>query len=302
MTKASSPVSSKTSLQATLIGTAAILIWGSLALLTTYTGKIPPFQLTAMTFAVASGVAALKWILLRQSPQPFLQQPWPVWLVGIGGLFGYHFFYFTALRYAPAAEASLVSYLWPLLIVLMSGLLPGERLRWFHLLGAGVAFLGAVTLILRGGTAFSATAILGYLAAVICAVVWSGYSVLSRRFGEVPTDSVGGFCMVTAVLAALCHSLSETWIWPENLGVWSAIVALGIGPVGMAFFAWDIGMKRGDIRLLGVLSYGAPALSTILLVLFNRTEPRWIIAIGCGLIMLGAIIASLDKLRLIQKS
>lgn len=288
--------------QATLIGTAAIFIWGSLALLTTYTGKVPPFQLTAMTFAVASVAAGMKWIILRQSPQQFMGQPWPVWLVGVGGLFGYHFFYFTALRYAPPAEASLVSYLWPLLIVLMSGLLPGERLRWFHLLGAAVAFVGAVTLILRGGTAFSATAIGGYLAAVICAVVWSGYSVLSRRFGGVPTDSVGGFCMATAILAALCHGLLERWMWPESPSVWAAIIALGVGPVGMAFFAWDIGMKRGDIRLLGVLSYGAPALSTLLLVVFGRTEPSWIIGVGCSLIMFGALIASLDKLRPAKRS
>lgn len=287
--------------QATIIGTAAILIWGSLALLTTYTGKTPPFQLTAMAFTVAGFIVGIKWIVLRQSPRQFLRQPWPSWLVGVGGLFGYHFFYFTALRYAPAAEASLVSYLWPLLIVLMSGLLPGERLRWFHLTGASVAFLGAMTLILRGGTDFSVGASLGYLAAVVCAIVWSGYSVLSRRFGEVPTDSVGGFCMATAILAMLCHVLLETWVWPENLGVWASIIALGVGPVGVAFFAWDIGMKRGDIRLLGVLSYGAPALSTLLLVLFNRTEPRWIIAAGCGLIVLGAIVASLDKLRLVQK-
>jgi len=169
-------------------------------------------------------------------------------------------------------------------------------------MGGCAAFLGAVMLILRGGTAFiSETAILGYAAALVCAVVWSGYSVHSRRFGEVPTDSVGVFCMITAVLAALCHGLWETWVWPEDLGVWVAIVALGVGPVGMAFFAWDIGMKRGDIRLLGVLSYGAPALSTLLLVLFNRTEPRWIIVEGCGLIILGAIVASLDKLQLVQK-
>ncbi len=289
--------------RATIVGTAAILIWGSLALLTTYTGKTPPFQLTAMAFTIAGLIAGIKWIVLCQSPRRFLQQPWPVWLVGVGGLFGYHFFYFTALHYAPAAEASLVSYLWPLLIVLMSGLLPDERLRWFHLIGAAVAFMGAVTLIWRGNTVFmSATAIWGYLAAVVCAVVWSGYSVLSRRFGEVPTDTVGGFCMVTAILAALCHGLLETWVWPENLGVWAAIIVLGVGPVGVAFFAWDIGMKRGDIRLLGVLSYGAPGLSTLLLILFNRTEPRWIIAAGCSLIMLGAIIASLDKLQLVRKN
>ena len=34
-----------------------------------------------------------------------LRQPLVVWLVGVGGLFGYHALYFLALRFAPPAEA-----------------------------------------------------------------------------------------------------------------------------------------------------------------------------------------------------
>ncbi|MEZ5648212.1 MAG: EamA family transporter [Alphaproteobacteria bacterium] len=284
---------------ATLLGVIAILLWGSLALLTTLTGRIPPFQLTAMTFSIAALIAIGKWIVLRQSPQKILRQPWRVWLVGIGGLFGYHFFYFTALKKAPAAEASLISYLWPLLLVLFSGLLPGEKLRWFHIAGAGIAFLGAATLFVQHSFELGNAASLGYMAALVCAFIWSGYSVLSRGFREVPSDIIGGFCAATAILALICHRLTELLVWPIEGATWVAIVALGAGPVGFAFFAWDVGMKRGDIRLLGVLSYVAPALSTVLLIGFGQAVPSWTIVIGCILIVGGASLAALDKLKII---
>jgi drug/metabolite transporter (DMT)-like permease len=74
--------------------------------------------------------------------------------------------------------------------------------------------------------------------------------VLSRRLAAVPTDAVTGFCAATALLAGLCHLLLEKTIWPQTLSQWLALVALGIGPVGAAFYTWDIGMKRGDIRVL----------------------------------------------------
>jgi drug/metabolite transporter (DMT)-like permease len=68
-------------------------------------------------------------------------------MIGITGLFGYHFFYFFAIKNAPAVEANLLNYLWPLLIVLLSSFLPNERLRWFHIVGSLLGLLGAFLLV-----------------------------------------------------------------------------------------------------------------------------------------------------------
>jgi drug/metabolite transporter (DMT)-like permease len=283
--------------RATLVGGSAVLLWATLALLTTLTGAVPPFQLVAMAFAIAFLLALGAWIARGQPILAVLRQPPPVWALGIVGLFGYHFFYFLALRRAPAVEASLINYLWPLLIVLFSALLPGERLRWFHVLGAAAGLAGTALLIAGGGAAgFAAAHWLGYLAAFACAFVWAGYSVLSRRFGQVPTDAVGGFCGATAVLAALCHLLFETTVWPAG-AEWLAVLALGMGPVGAAFFVWDHGVKHGDIRALGAFAYAAPLLSTILLIAFGRGAPSWRVAAACVLITGGAALAAGDLLR-----
>ena len=278
---------------ATSIGLIAILLWSMLALFTAATGKIPPFQLNAMTFLIGGLVGVVSWIVRPQGLKALRQKP-IVWALGIGGLFGYHALYFAALRWAPPAESGLINYLWPLLIVLFSSLLPGEHLRRAHIAGALLGFAGVVVLIAgRGSFDARAEYMPGYICAFVAAFVWAGYSVLSRRFGQVPTDAVAGFCLMTSLLSLVCHLAFETTIWPETTTQWLALLALGLGPVGAAFYVWDIGMKRGDIRFLGVASYATPVLSTLLLVVAGYAEPTLTLALACGLIVAGALVATL---------
>ncbi|MDE2468508.1 MAG: EamA family transporter, partial [Bradyrhizobium sp.] len=187
---------------ATLIGLTAILMWSLLAVLTVATGKIPAFQLAAMTFAIGALVGFSTW-LGRPDASAVLRQPALVWIVGVGGLFGYHALYFLALRFAPPAEAGLLNYLWPLLIVLFSSLLPGERLAGHHIIGALLGLIGTVLLFAgNSGHRFAPGEVPGLIAAFVAAFVWAAYSVMSRKLKAVPTDAVAGFCLATALLAA----------------------------------------------------------------------------------------------------
>ncbi len=245
-----------------------------------------------MTFGIAFLAALLVWLARGQSPLAHFRQPLPVWGLGIGGLFGYHALYFVALKQAPAAEASLIAYLWPLLIVLLSALLPGDRLRGRHIAGALAGFAGCAILMTGGGTGGLKMAYLGgYAAALACAVIWSSYSLASRRYGHVPTDAVGWFCGGVAVLGLLCHLAFEETRIPQGAATGLAILLLGAGPVGLAFFAWDIGVKHGDIRTLGVLSYAAPLISALLLVAAGETRLTVSLGLACLLITGGAVLA-----------
>ena len=289
---------------ATLIGGIAVLLWATLALFTTAAAGIPPFELVALTFAIAFLLFLGKWIAMRLAGGPavlgHLRQPWRAWAVGVGGLFGYHALYFTALAHAPAVQASLIAYLWPLLIVLLSALLPGERLRWWHVAGGIAGFAGAALLVIGGegggAVGFNFAYLPGYLAALGCAFTWSGYSILSRRLGAVPSDAVGGFCGATALLGLATHLLLERTVLPGPAGA-LAVLALGLGPVGIAFFVWDYGVKRGDIQALGAFSYASPLVSTILLVLFGRAEASLALGLACLLIVGGAVLAARDVFR-----
>src|SRR5262249_36657716 len=203
-------------------------MWPFLAVLPVASGRVPPFQLAALTFALGGLVGVASW-LFRPGAAAALRQKPEVWALGVGGLFGYHALYFMALRLAPPAEAGLISYLWPLLIVLLSGLLLGERLRLHHIVGALLGFISTVVLIAgRGGLGLAQDLAPGLAAAFVAAFVWATYSVLSRRFAAVPTDAVAGFCLVTALLAVACHWWLEDTVWPASAAQWLAVVGLGI--------------------------------------------------------------------------
>lgn len=277
--------------RATLIGFSAILMWSLLAVLTIGTAPVPPLQLNALCFALGGGLGLL-WVGLGRGFGVLRGIGWPVYVFGALGLFGYHVLYFTAFRLAPYAQTGLIAYLWPLFIVLMSGLLPGERLRPLHLVGATLAFAGAGVIVLSSGLGSGPGAAAGLGLAFLCALTWAVYSVLSRKMGEVPTEAVTVFCLLTAIFSGVTHAFVEPTLWPEGLTGWACVSLLGLGPVGLAFFTWDIGMKRGDIQMLGTLSYAAPLLSTLVLVLTGHATATPTLAIAAAAITGGAALAA----------
>ena len=248
---------------ATLTGVGAIALWAFLALFGRWAVPLPPLQVTALAFTVGGSLGLA--IVAARGGLARLRQPPLAWVHGVGGLAGYHALYFAAIAWAPPVTANLLNYLWPLLIVLLAAPVLGMRLGPRRLAGTVLGFLGCALLI-GGGAAMPAGSGVGLLCAVAAAFVWATYSVTSRRMAAVPTEAVAGFCLGAAALAGLAHLAFESWVVP-GARQWLAVVLLGAGPVGAAFFLWDVGMKRGDPRLLGTLAYAAPVASTLLLVI-----------------------------------
>jgi drug/metabolite transporter (DMT)-like permease len=282
-----------TSRGATATGACAILLWSTLASLTVLTRPIPPLEMTAIAFAI--GGAAIAAVAALRGRAGRIRPTLASLLLGVYGLFGYHALYFAALRLAPPAEAQLICSLWAFLIVLFSGLLPGVRLRGRHVVGAlfglaAAALLASAHMALASSTAGSAR--LGFALAFACALVWSSYSVASRLVAGVPSESIALSCLTVAVLGLLSSLAFEAWVLPPSGRSWLALAGLGLGPIGAAFVLWDVGMKEGNLPLLGVLAYAAPILSTLLLVALGLAEPSWPLAAACGLMVAGAAIAA----------
>ncbi|HEY8614153.1 MAG TPA: EamA family transporter [Roseomonas sp.] len=277
--------------RATLSGLGALVLWAFLALLARGAAGLPPLQVTAMAFATA-GTLAFAWLAV-QGQLGALRQPPIAWVHGVGGLFGYHALYFAALAWAPPVEASLINYLWPLLIVLLSAPILGLRLGPRRLAGVVLGFLGCA-LVVGPGASFPPGAAPGFLCAAAAALTWAVYSVTARRLAAVPTEAVAGFCLASAALAALAHLGFETTVIPDARQ-WISALLLGLGPVGAAFFLWDIGMKRGDPRLLGTLAYATPVASTLLLLLAGEGELSARLAAAAALVVGGGWLAASAK-------
>ena len=275
-------------MSATLAGVGALALWAFLGLLTRMAAGIPPLQLTAMGFAVAA-VLSLSVVAARGRLGALRVAP-IAWLHGVGGLFGYHALYFAALHWAPPVEANLLNYLWPLLIVLLSAPILGLPLGPRRLAGVALGFAGCALLV-GAGASFPAGAWLGFLCAIGCALAWAVYSVTAKRLAAVPTEAVAGFCAASALLAGLGHLGLEATVAPDSRQ-WLAVALLGAGPVGLAFFLWDHGMKRGDPRLLGTLAYAVPVASTALLVMAGAGEASWRLGVALLLVAGGGWVAA----------
>lgn len=269
---------------ATLFALGAVILWSLLAALAVGLRSVPPFLLLGLSLSGAGLIAAPTWRRWRVPPATLA--------LGVYGLFGFHLLLFLALRRAPAVEANLINYLWPLLIVLLAPLLVrGLRLGARHVIAAMLGFAGAALVITGGRWTLSIVYWDGYLLALGSAFVWSTYSLLTRRVDPFPTAAVGLFCLVSGLLALGAHAALESPYVP-SAREWLLIALLALGPMGTAFFLWDAALKRGDARAIGALSFLTPLASTLLLIATGLGRFSWTIAVAAALIVGGAVLGS----------
>ena len=280
---------------ATLFALGAIFLWGTLAPLGVLLQHVPPFLLTGLGLLIGSLIA----LPLSGGKLSSTKVPARTLLLGVYGLFGFHFLLFIALRNAPPVQANLVNYLWPLGIVLMAPLfLPGMRLRALHVAAALLGFAGAALAILGGsgggqgmqGGVFA----WGYVPALASAFVWASYSLLTQRVPPFPSAAIGLFGLVSGALSLLCHAALEPAV-ALSANDWTLIAAIGVGPLGAAFYLWDAALKRGDARQIGVLSFLTPLLSTLALLWVRQEVPSPSVALAAAMIIGAAVLGSWAK-------
>jgi drug/metabolite transporter (DMT)-like permease len=265
---------------ATFDALGAIGLWSTLAVLGIKLRGVPPFLLVGVALLIGA-LAGARAIRLRGIPLA-------VHLLGVYGLFAYHFCLFLALRLAPPVEANLINYLWPLLIVVLSPvILKGTVLTPRHVAGALLGFAGAALIVSGGAVEFAREAFAGYALALAAAVIWSTYSLLTRRIAKYPTSTVATFCLVSGLLSLGCHALFEPTYVP-SLSDLPYLVWIGVGPMGAAFYLWDRAMKKGDARVIGTLAYLTPVLSTLLITIFGEGRLTLTSAMAMPMVVGGA--------------
>jgi drug/metabolite transporter (DMT)-like permease len=285
-------------LAATLLAFLTIILWSFLAYLGAQVNHLPSILVTGIALSVSGILSSVTYKTWRV--------PFKTLLIGVGGIFGYHFLFFTAFRYAPVVEANLVNYLWPLLIVLLAPVyLTGHELGLHHILGAIMGLLGAGLIVSGGRFSLDIANLPGYLSAAGAALVWASYSLLTKRVPPFPTTAVGSFCLVSGLFSLAVYlagmvlgnpSIHTTSLQPAGSD-WYYLFLLGIGPLGAAFFTWDAALKRGDPRVIGSLAYITPLSSTLVLVLVGGKPFTWVSALAMFLIVVGALVGSLDLIR-----
>lgn len=265
----------------------AIFLWSTLAALSVELVHLPPFFVLGVCLTLGSLPSLLSWRTW------FLHRKALVF--GSVGIFSYHLLLFLSLRWAPAVEANLVNYLWPTFIVLFSSLHGFKiKLSFQQALGTFLGFLGAVLVISRGNSNFAtdSTALFGYGAALSAALVWGAYSVWTSRTSPFPTVVVGGFCFFAGTFSLVVSYFTES-IPVLSFPSIGFLILLGCGPLGLAFYAWDAGLRRGDPTRIGALSYLTPLFSTLFLAARLGQPLSWHVWLGGFFVIGGAALGSL---------
>jgi drug/metabolite transporter (DMT)-like permease len=220
---------------------------------------------------------------------------WLSWLPAIAcavGLSGSNAFHILATHYIPAAEANLISYLWPVEIVAASGVLGLFRLRLRQIIGLGLGFAGAVILMAGGKLSLSAA---GVGLALFSGVSWAAYCVFRLKWPFQPAHNVlGAGCAISTALCAVLHFALEPTVAP-GLGALGAAAAVGVVPLALGNFVWDEGFRRGDSQLLAVLAYATPLCSALLLGAIGLASLTWGLLVGAVVIVTAGVLSRADS-------
>lgn len=274
----------------TSIGYISLLIWATLASLISLVISIPTFEILAIVFFVSFFFTALKLTLYSEWYK--VKQPLLIWCIGTLGVFGNESLFFTAFKYAPPAQVTLIFYLWPLIVFLVSALLLNEKFTYRHILACFIGLTGIYFAIAYGQNIknFSLHYFKGYFFAFSSACVWSSYTIASKKFKQTPIEMIGLYCGIGSIIALILHSHYEITVNP-NIRQFIIIFIMGLTTEGLAYFLWDFGIKNGNYKLLCLLSYGNPLVSILLLILLGLTQPTMILALASLLVISSAVIS-----------
>lgn len=224
-----------------------------------------------------------------------IPKPSWIWVVVICGIYINDILYFTAFKMAPPAHIDLINYLWPILTICLTSLLPGEHFSQRHFIGAALGLLGVYLLLYHELGSFQISYLPGYLVAFSAALVWSVYMLATRYVGEIPVEMI----IIAAFFGTFCswgiHSQLETFV-PLTTLQWFLVISMGVGAHLVAYFCWQHGINRGNYRLLSVLAYFTAVLSVGILVIAGYAAPTKELYTAVILVVIGSLVANIDRI------
>ncbi len=209
-------------------------------------------------------------------------------LLGVWGIFFYHFVYYKALDIAPLAEGAILSTTWSFWIVVFSSLLLYRKVKIPIIFTALVGLFGVVLVISSGKSlSFDAGYMLGYILALGCGLIWSSFSVALGRIG-LKKEPMTAFTIYAAILSSLIYMVTMPHEMP-SLSALLAAVYLGCVPLGLSFFLWNRAVSGGNMVVIGFLSYLTPPLAVLLVAVIHGESVSPQVLLGMVVIIAASI-------------
>jgi drug/metabolite transporter (DMT)-like permease len=256
---------------------------------------MPLFQYLTMIFA-SGAVVLLALPRSRADPSTAHRRrasslrasAWSAAVMGAVGLLLSDTLFVLALRHIPAAEANLILYLWPVMVVLLATVLGLAAPRPHHITGVMLGLAGAA-LVIGGNVGGLSWAGVGLAAGG--GLAWAIFVVFRLWQGEAAPEALVWGLALSAALALALHLLLEHWVTPPPAALAGTLLVGGV-PLALGNLAWDHGVRKGDRVLLATLAYATPLVSALLLISAGLAVPTLGLLGGAVLIVAAGIAAT----------
>lgn len=287
-----------TSGRGTAFGALAIVAWSCYGLLLASNTVTRPFLSMAVVFTSAT-VTLLLWRFMKgEGLTGLFPIPVPTLALGFIGLFGSNVLYPTSLALGGnPVSVNIAALSWP---VFMAGFVVAfgvARATWLDGLAMVIGLTGVVLLATKGEGLSLDWAVLPAFAGALC---WAALSAFRTRVPAGPRDAMVHFVATSAVVCWLIVVLFEGLMLPPS-GELLRLMVVGMLPVGLANYFWDMATRHGDPVLLAGLSFLEPVLSTALIAVVLAI-PVGISDAGALALVLGAVVCSVMSERLRRNS
>lgn len=269
-------------------------MWAVSAVLVASLKGIPTYEILTIVFFIGF-VCSVLYNIKNNNWKNITKHPFYIWVVGIIGIFGNELLFIMSFKYAPVAHADLINFLWPIMVILFSALLPNEKFHFRYLIASIIAFIAIYILIFYDNTgviSFEYQYIKGYVFAFSAALFWTCYTLISKSYGKLKPEMIGIYCGFGLVLSFCMHLYCEETVIPSFSNI-LALVFIGIATHCLAYFFWDYGIKKGNLKLLSILSYFNPIISILILILLGFAKPSIALCLATVLIFIAGVIGGI---------
>ena len=256
---------------------------------------VDPFTLTLVRSLIAASAFSLL-LLLRGGFPRIRRQDWPlVLLLAFLAIPLNQFLFLFGIRSTTPLNAALLYATTPILVVLFSRWLLGERLTRRKLIGVALGFAGVAIVILERGVDASIEYVHGNLIIYVAVLAWGLYTVLGKRlimqYGPLDASAItlliGTLVFLPiGILPALQFDYASIGGW-----TWAQILYLGVVTSVISYLLWYYALGRVEAGKVALFANLQPILTTVLAVVLLGQGVTLQFVLGGMLAILGVIIA-----------
>lgn len=263
-------------------------------------GEVPPLALSLARWVIAFALLLPFAGRAAWRHRAALARHWRILLlIGPLGVGAYNTLQYIALQTSTPMATSLIASSSPVFILALGVLVFGERTRPAQWLGAALSVVGVVLVMARGDPANLAQLriVPGDLIMLVANLTWTLYTWLLRRhrpelpFAPLLLAQIAIGLAAIAPFAALEAALSPARVvW--SVGAVAAMVYMAVFPSLLAYWCWDLGVRRVGAVIPVYFANLTPVFAAVLSMWLLADSPRLYHLVALLLIIGGIQLAS----------